>query len=564
MSLASLPQSMASKGNHMLDKVQLPSLKRRKAEQLVVQALVRLDNQNNHEAGALFNQALMVGQGKIAEYMRNLFDGFVLNQRHTEALTIGKPLTTFYADTDLLVALGNQYRLVGQKDEAARCYKKALKAKAGNRKALLNLAALEAGVERYDDEIPLLLKPLLGLKSLVVPNPVGEPTHIRLMARELLEQLGDEKAFDPVPEAHVAPEHMVSELENRIRLSDQLGVEMMDQDQRAELREQLINLAIFATKAQDPQALERALKRLEKEQFTYRYAELLKTLSEADQGEIEAALARLRSLQKSNPDDRYFNANLGLLLKRLRKHYQASVYMIRAGHLLERSKGHYCMVEIETQADRYFGHRKYAEAQVLYQIVSENEPQPKIWLRLGQCHYFRKHILEAYNTFKKGFEGDLAPADRQEYIDQVQSFYHQEIDRSIEAKRTEKAHTLAEQSLHFSRNQQALEWAAKAAHASGEVFKAAGFQEEINELLGLDRNSQFEAKRQRHIDTAKQHLAKQNFQSAIHYFELAFEMKLDKDVFVYLANIYKRLKYQRALGDLMRRWKASVENEANI
>ncbi|MDT8447621.1 MAG: hypothetical protein RRB13_12080 [bacterium] len=557
-------KSMAESSSNMMSKVHLPSRKKRKAEQMVVQALVRLDDKNNDEARSLFNQALILGQDKIAPYMRNLFDGFVLNNRHAEAITIGKPLMTFFErDAALFCALGNQYRMTGARAEAAGCYKKSLEKSPGNRRAMLNLAALEAGVERYDDEINGLLKPLIGLKSLVVPNPVGEPTHIRLMARELLEQLGDEKAFDQLPENHVAPEQMVTELESRIQLCLQLGLALLDEEQREELRELLINQAIFATRAQDQHGLDSALSRLQELGFEYRYRELLKAIVDADRGETEGAEATLRRLQKSNPADRYYNANLGLLFKRLGKHFLASVFLIRAGFLLERSRGHYCMVEIKNQAERYFNHRKYNEAQVLFQIVADNEPSPQLQIRLGQCLYYKKRLLDAFGAFKKGFEIEMEAQDKRDFIDEVQSFYMEEAGHALKAKKAEKAHSLAEHALFFERNQSVLELAAKAAQASGEVFRGASYQEELNQLLGLDRNSQFEAKRQRHIQTAKDHLAQQNFQSAIHYFELAFEMKLDKDVFVYLANIYKRLKYQRALGDLMRRWKSALENMQN-
>ncbi len=44
-------------------------------------------------------------------------------------------------------------------------------------------------------------------------------------------------------------------------------------------------------------------------------------------------------------------------------------------------------------------------------------------------------------------------------------------------------------------------------------------------------------------------------------FELAFRMKLDKDVFVYLATIYKAMKRNEEMQHLLERWNKMVEHE---
>ena len=55
-------------------------------------------------------------------------------------------------------------------------------------------------------------------------------------------------------------------------------------------------------------------------------------------------------------------------------------------------------------------------------------------------------------------------------------------------------------------------------------------------------------------------MKRKDYKQAIESFELAFRMKLDKDVFVYLATIYKALKRNEEMQHLLERWNKMVEH----
>ena len=84
--------------------------------------------------------------------------------------------------------------------------------------------------------------------------------------------------------------------------------------------------------------------------------------------------------------------------------------------------------------------------------------------------------------------------------------------------------------------------------------------EQIQTIIEENEQKELEAKRQNLIAQAKQFLAKKNYLQAIAVFESVFRMKVDKKIFMQLAALYKGLKKQSELQDLVLRWGKMVEH----
>ncbi|OGG96834.1 MAG: hypothetical protein A2508_03705 [Candidatus Lambdaproteobacteria bacterium RIFOXYD12_FULL_49_8] len=72
---------------------------------------------------------------------------------------------------------------------------------------------------------------------------------------------------------------------------------------------------------------------------------------------------------------------------------------------------------------------------------------------------------------------------------------------------------------------------------------------------------QEEKDRQSNILLGRAYLQKKHWSKAIEHFEIAFRMKLDKDVFMFLATIYKKLRKTEEMKDLLNRWNRMTEHE---
>jgi len=535
--------------------------KKRKAEQLIVQALVKLDDQNNADAQQAFRQAILLGQEKIAPYMKNLFSGFIKNHRYAEAIAIGKPLSSFYAeDPALFNDLGNQFRHLKDLEKAKQCYKKALQLNPKFELAYLNFSAMMAKVDRYDHDIQPLLDGLATQKDFVLPPYQGGKNLLKRMAKEVVENRGLDGALSDSQEisSEELLEHLKTKALNALNLAADNNPLAVSAAER-----HLANLVIAGIQLGKLAVSADGMQYLEKSHHSYNYYPLLRAILSAKQGQVDEAIDILKAEQLRKPDERYFNVNLAVALRLAGKQRQANIYLIRTGFLLEKSCGFFSAEEIENMAKEFIEKRRFKEALGLYQIIAETDPQPPTWLEMSRCLYFLKKLAQSTKVAKEGLgeAAKLGPKAKTDYANNATEFFETESDVAAKKQLYEQALALIESALFFDRNAERLDKAGQIAYKSGDSYKAAQFQEEANNLKGLNRAEQQEAKRQRYIKLGKEYMGQKKFQSAIHHFELAFDIKLDKDVFMFLASIYKRLKQPRALSNLMSRWKWMLEQE---
>ncbi|MCP4753360.1 MAG: hypothetical protein GY866_20915, partial [Proteobacteria bacterium] len=67
-----------------------------------------------------------------------------------------------------------------------------------------------------------------------------------------------------------------------------------------------------------------------------------------------------------------------------------------------------------------------------------------------------------------------------------------------------------------------------------------------------------------YIKTGKAFLRRKDFTQAVVFLERAFRMKLDKDVMVLLATIFKALKKNEEMQRLLDRWNKMVEYDEKM
>ncbi len=80
----------------------------------------------------------------------------------------------------------------------------------------------------------------------------------------------------------------------------------------------------------------------------------------------------------------------------------------------------------------------------------------------------------------------------------------------------------------------------------------------------IQKDQRLEKFRQDYINRGKIFVKQHQFDKAIQNLEQAFRMKIDKDVFMYLAHIYKRLSKTKSLANLMQRWEAMLDMEEKV
>jgi len=88
--------------------------------------------------------------------------------------------------------------------------------------------------------------------------------------------------------------------------------------------------------------------------------------------------------------------------------------------------------------------------------------------------------------------------------------------------------------------------------------------EELEKIKEEEKAKAKEAERIELIESAQNAIKQKNYIKAIEHYEKAFRMKLDKEIFLQLAGLYKGLKKMTEMEDLLQRWNKMVEYEEKM
>ena len=119
-----------------------------------------------------------------------------------------------------------------------------------------------------------------------------------------------------------------------------------------------------------------------------------------------------------------------------------------------------------------------------------------------------------------------------------------------------------ERALLIERTSDLLDETAKTLKILKNFEKAEVLLEESRELKEKEKTTELEKERETYILKGKEYSKRKEFTLAIENLEKASKIRLDKDVFMYLAHIYKGLKRTRALQNLINRWNQALQTSS--
>jgi uncharacterized protein HemY len=118
--------------------------------------------------------------------------------------------------------------------------------------------------------------------------------------------------------------------------------------------------------------------------------------------------------------------------------------------------------------------------------------------------------------------------------------------------------------LRILRKPETIKQAAAVHKILNNTTRMQSLNDEYEEILKKEREAENEKKRREYIKMGRAYIKRKNFRLGIEYLEMAFRMKLDKDVFMLLAAVYKSLNRRESIQDLLSRWNKMVEYEDKL
>ena len=275
----------------------------------------------------------------------------------------------------------------------------------------------------------------------------------------------------------------------------------------------------------------------------------------------EDPLNQLTELLRDDPNDRYYNINLGVMLNIEGNKLMAYKHFLIGGVLLETSEGIYERAKIFSQAVIYFESDQLKKALKLFKALSEEEKNSQALWYIGRIYLKRARWDEAVDAFKKIQEINPKSVLAGQELQQAHDHFYEAGEGYFKEGKYKAAVGQFEKALNVIRMPDTIKRTAAVYRVLRNKPRAMELQKEYDQILEQEKKGEMEKVRQEYITQGQSFLKAKVYHKAIHNYELAFRMKVDKDVFMILAYLYKSLGQKDNLQHLILRWNKMVEFE---
>ncbi len=551
------------------------------AETVFKKGLMLLQDKLYKQAMIELKIALEHNQQAVQPELENLFLKHEGDENKEKALTIGLVLFQVKKDEKFAITLGNFSRKLGNYKQANNLYRQALKINRSSLLAFYNLAASMGQVEWYDNDVSKLINRFFKITDYVFPEPLNDNETILSAEAEVRKIMTDDKnrKIDRINKELQAKqsndqreefEALNGELEALIELEIKVEIPVviefllekigkkqaqdLDEEESDALYVDMFNLGLYALKHKNVAVANEQFQILKNFQVDFEDLDQCIGLANAIRGAKDKAIDIFTGLVTTDKNNRLLNINLALLHRRTGNRLLAYKYQIIAASLLEKSLGLIYKSEIVNQADVYFRNDQLDKALKLYKIAAYESNDIKAWMNIGDIHLLRRRQLEALDAFKEIQKLYPDSPIVKNKLKEVHDIICHQADELFNSSKFSQSGVLYERALKLVRTPETIERLISVYKKLNKHQLVQSLYEEQQILSVKKREESKLEKRQELIEDGKEHMKNQDFESAIYSFENAFNIKPDKDVFAFLAHIYKGLKRKRMLKDLVERW----------
>lgn len=574
-----------------------PGLKKKKSKEsaqidpLLQKGLLLLQDKLYKQAVIELKVALENRPDLVIPELERLYDTYEEERETEKALAVGQVLLPVKKSSSLANRLGNYSRKLGDYDQANILYRQALKLDSSNNTAFFNLAASMGRVAKYDDEVKECIRRYFTIRDFIIPEYLDDPDfehNIRLLAenRKLEEKNRRMREFDMLRDDKVAIDQKLEnpDLEKNLQSVIRRNVSVKTEDILKALASEeekmeealadppagdslkqynqfLFNSGLYALKnSWVVEALEWFIK-LKSNPVEIRNLDLCLALATEFNGQRSEAIRLMQEAANEDLDNRLININLAILYQKNRNRLQSLKYQAISASLLEKSEGLCYLSEISQQANLYFKQGKLEPARKLFRIIAADSKDINAWLRIGDIHLENKRYAEAVHAYKEIEKYEPDSRVVQEKLLEVHNYYKEKADSLYSDHKFSQAAVVYERAAKLVRQPDTLDQLINVYRKLNRNDLVQELYTEKQLLVEKEREKAEEEKRQQLVSKGQQLLKNRNFEAAISMFEEAFSIRADKDVFAYLAHIYKGLNRKRYLEDLMERWRVIKEAE---
>ena len=492
-----------------------------------------------------FNKALALNPKLAAETVTKLFQEMQGSGNPDGTISLGTiVLKMDPKNVDLANQLGNTYRKKQDWNHAKNMYLHCLKYDPDYKNAVYNLAATTAKVEVADGMAISAIDEFEKMTDFVLPDiedGMGKLVEMQTNFADDTVELNQVQSPENKDETKVIPEKEEKEDDNEKVKVDTDGDDDDDKDDldsidavqtfkyitsnleagSTEERNAVFTLGIYCLKNNETKIAQYSLKRLlmrDKENVDLR---CFLVLAISLDGNINDEIKTLQSILGRNPNHRYTNVNMGILLRRKGKIQQSRVSFFTTFRLLERSQGDYDIKACLENAEKLFNDNLEKKALEIYEPLISEITSEVLLHRIAKLYLDKKLLDDALEIYKRIFRKNRQNKEAREGIKSIHTAYLIESENFLKKNDKINAAVKIEKALKIAAGTNLIQKAI----SINMLLKNENRVVELEEMLKDIKRKEIQSKVQEKINKAEEAEKKTDYKGAIRYFQEAIKIE---------------------------------------
>ena len=491
-----------------------------------------------------FNKALALNPKLAAETVTKLFQEMQGSGNPDGTISLGTiALKMDPKNVDLANQLGNTYRKKQDWNHAKNMYLHCLKYDPDYKNAVYNLAATTAKVEVADGMAISAIDEFENMKDFVLPDiEEGMGILVEMQTNFAVDtvEVNQEQSPDEKNKTKVMPEKGAKE-DNNIKIKTDTDTDTNDKDdldsidavqtfkyitsnleaESLQEKEAIFTLGIYCLKNNETKIAQYSLKRLlmrDKENVDLR---CFLVLAISIDGKINEAIESFQSILGRNPNHRYTNVNMGILLKRKGMIQQSRVRFFTTFRLLEQSKGNYDMKACLENADKLFNNNQKKKALEIYEPLISEITSEVLLHRIAKLYLDKKLLDGALEVYKRILRKNRQNKEAREGIKSIHTAYLIESENFLKKNDKINAAVKIEKALKIAAGINLIQKAI----SINLLLKNENRVVELEEMLKDIKRKEIQSKVQEKINKAEEAEKRTDYKGAIRYFQEAIKIE---------------------------------------
>jgi len=491
-----------------------------------------------------FNKALALNPKLAAETVTKLFQEMQGSGNPDGTISLGTiALKMDPKNVDLANQLGNTYRKKQDWNHAKNMYLHCLKYDPDYKNAVYNLAATTAKVEVADGMAISAIDEFENMKDFVLPDiEEGMGILVEMQTNFAVDtvEVNQEQSPDEKNKTKVMPEKGAKE-DNNIKIKTDTDTDTNDKDdldsidavqtfkyitsnleaESLQEKEAIFTLGIYCLKNNETKIAQYSLKRLlmrDKENVDLR---CFLVLAISIDGKINEAIESFQSILGRNPNHRYTNVNMGILLRRKGKIQQSRVSFFTTYRLLERSQGDYDIKACLENAEKLFNDNLEKKALEIYEPLISEITSEVLLHRIAKLYLDKNLLDDALEIYKRIFRKNRQNKEAREGIKSIHAAYLIESENFLKKNDKINAAVKIEKALKIAAGINLIQKAI----SINLLLKNGNRVVELEEMLKDIKRKEIQSKVQEKINKAEEAEKKTDYKGAIRYFQEAIKIE---------------------------------------